>query len=404
MAEQRKTRILAIFGNVAWMGQERANVFVLDLLQQTGRAECLLAVSDRGVQWHVQPHLEAAGLKYRKMRFCWNIRKTFNLRHWWLHLTDILRGNVEFYLIWRDYQPDVIHAGNAFQVMTLLPVLALIRTPLIFRLGDVPEQRCAAERWLWRRLAARVTRFVCNSRFVLGRLCQAVAVAGKARIIYNYPPERRAVQQSDPALPNARPELFTVVYLGQIAKIKGTDLLIEAAIEFCLSHTDSRLIIAGPLEPPQHQQLACELIKRVKDLGLSERILFTGTVEDVPGLLALGHVHVCPSVYEEPSANVIVEAKAAARLSIIFATGGSPELIEHGVDGYTCPGKSSADILAALEYYHARPDWGRAQGQAAHASLAKLGISRERFLAAWLEVYDLSPVATEKNTEVTESA
>lgn len=404
MTEERKTRILAIFGNVAWMGQERANVFVLDLLQQTDRVECLLAVNDRGVQWHVQPHLEAAGLRYRKMRFCWNIRKTLNLRHWWLHLNDIVRGNVQFYRIWREFRPDVIHAGNAFQVMTLLPALAFVRTPLIFRLGDVPEERYAVERWLWRRLAARVARFVCNSRFVLDRLARAAEVAGKARIIYNYPPERRAVQKNSPGLPPSRSDLFTVIYLGQIVEIKGADLLVEAAIAFCAAHPESRFIIAGPIEPPQHQRLAWALIERVKEFGLTERILFTGTVEDVPGLLALGHVHVCPSVYDEPSANVLMEAKAAARPSIIFATGGSPELIEHGSDGYVCADKSSTAIVAALEYYHALPDWGRAQGEAAQASLERLGISRERFLAAWLEVYGLQPATTEERPRVTEPA
>lgn len=404
MAEQRKTRILAIFGNVAWMGQERANVFVLDLLQQTSQVECLLAVNDRGGQWHVQPHLEAAGLEYRKMRFCWNIRKTLNLRHWWLHLTDIARGNLEFYRIWREYRPDVIHAGNAFHVMTLLPALALISTPLIFRLGDVPEQRYAVERWLWRRLAARVNRFVCISRFVLDRLTKAADVAGKARIIHNYPPARRAKQKSAQALPLARPELFTVVYLGQIAKIKGADLLIDAAIDFCHSHPQSRFIIAGPIEPPQHQQLAWELIGRVKDLGFSERILFTGTVEDVPVLLALANVHVCPSVYPEPLSNVVPEAKLSRRPSIIFPSGGLPELVTHGSDGYICSEKTSGAIVASLEYYHDLPDWGRAQGEAAHASLERLGISRERFLAAWLEVYGLLPVASEKRAQVTEPA
>lgn len=404
MAEARKKRILAIFGNVAWMGQERANVFVLDLLQQTGQVECLLAVNDRGVQWHVQPHLEAAGLAYQKMRFCWNIRKTLNPRHWCLYLADIVRGNVQFYRIWREFRPDFIHCGNAFQAMTLLPVFMLIRTPLVFRLGDEPLCRNRLERWLWRRLAARVERFVCNSRFVLASLNAVKDVSGKSGIIYNYPPERKLANVPDPRVPAPLPGGFTVVYLGQIAAIKGVDLLVEAALAFLDKYPQSRFIIAGPIEPPQHQVLAQALIGKVNALGLSDRIIFPGVVEDVVALLTLGDVHVCPSVYAEPSANVIAEAKSAARPSIIFATGGSPELITHGVDGYICVGKSSQDILAALEYYHALPDWGRAQGEAAQASLEKLGISRERFLAAWLEVYGLAPAVSTPPQTPTDTA
>ena len=389
MAEQRKKRILVILGNVAWMGQERANVFVLDLLQQTGRAECLLAVNDRGVQWHVQPHLEAAGLAYRKMRFCWNLRKSLNPRLWWLYLSDIIKGNLQFYRIWQAYRPDYIHCGNAFQAMTLLPVLSLVNTPLVFRLGDQPVHRHAVERWLWLRLVARVDRFVCNSRFVLISLNAIKDVSGKARVIYNYPPERRPSRVSDPRLPRSLPDVFTVLYLGQIAVIKGVDLLMETALDFVARHPRSRFVIAGPTEPPQHQPLAHLLIKKIHQLGLSERIIFTGSVEDVGALFALSHVHVCPSVCEEAAANVVFEAKLARRPSIVFPSGGLPELVAHGIEGYVCSGKTSSDILAALEYYHGLPDWGQSQGQSAYASLERLGITRENFLKEWLAVYGL---------------
>ena len=389
MAERRKKRILAIFGNVAWMGQERANVFVLDLLQQTGTAECLLAVNDRGVLWHVQPHLEAAGLAYCMMRFCWNLRKSLNPRLWWLYLSDIIKGNLQFYRIWRAYRPDYIHCGNAFQAMTLLPVLSLVKTPIVFRLGDQPVHRHAVERWLWRRLVARVDRFVCNSRFVLISLNAIKDVSGKARVIYNYPPERRLSLVSAPRLPRLLPDVFTVLYLGQIAAIKGVDLLVEAALAFVAKYPRSRFVIAGPTEPPQHQALAQVLIEKIHQLGLSERIIFTGSVEDVGALLALCHVHVCPSVCEEAAANVVFEAKLAQRPSIVFPSGGLPELITHGIEGYVCSGKTSAELLTALEYYHGLPDWGQAQGHAAFASLERMGITRDRFLTEWLEVYEL---------------
>lgn len=402
MTEKRKTRILALFGNVAWMGQERMNFYVLNLLQKTGRAECLLAVNDRGVQWHVQSHLDAAGLKYRKMRFCWNIRKTFNLRHWWLHFTDILRGNFDFYRIWREFQPDYLHCGNAFQVMTLLPVLTIIRTPLIFYLGDQPVQRLWLEGWLWQRLIARVEKFICISRFIRDELLAAGKSVPRIEIVYNYPPERK-ILSADDRMPSADQQVFTVVYMGQIARIKGVDLLIDAAVSFLDKHPDARFIVAGPNEPSKHQPLVQELMAKVKTLDLEEKIIFTGMIENIPHLLEFCHVHICPSICQEALSIVVPEAKQACRPSIIFPSGGLPELVTHGRDGYVCGEKTSAAIVAALEYYHALPDWGRAQGEAAHASLERLGISRERFLAAWLEVYGLSPAESKKCAEETES-
>lgn len=393
----RKTRILAVFGNVAYMGQERANIFVLDLLQKSGKAECLLAVNDRGVQWYVQPHLEAAGLRFHKMRFCWNLKKTLNLRHWWLHVTDIIKGNFQFYQIWKEFKPDYIHCGNAFQIMTLLPVLSRIHTPVIFRLGDEPVQRFAVECWLWRRLAAKVDRVVCISRFILKSLLTVADVSAKARVIYNYPPERAPRSAPDPRIPAAAPDRFTVIYLGQIAEIKGVDLMVEAAIRFLERHPDSRFIIAGPAEPPQHQLLAQRLISQVATLRLGDRIIFTGTVEDVPTLIEQGQVHICPSVFAEPLSNVVPEAKIAHRPSIIFPSGGLPELVKHQVDGYICSEKTVSAILEALEYYHALPDWGGAQGEAAFRSLEVLGITREHFVNSWMEVYGLAHDASPVN-------
>jgi glycosyltransferase involved in cell wall biosynthesis len=386
----RKTRILAIFGNVAYMGQERANVFVLDLLQKSGKAECLLAVNDRGVQWYVQPHLDSAGLAYRKMRFCWNLHKDWRPRIWWLHLTDIIRSNREFYRIWCEWRPDFIHCGNAFQMMTLLPVLTVIPTPVIFRLGDEPEGAHPLWRWLWKGLVRRVNQFVCNSRFVQGKLLAIRDVTAKCRVIYNYPPARMQRSKPDASIPSPQFGLFTVVYMGQISENKGVILLLDAAILFLKFHPNARFIIAGPTEPPQHQHLAQSLIKKVEDIGVSDKIIFTGIVEDVPTMLVQGHVHICPSIYEEPSANVITEAKLAARPSIVFATGGSPELVTHQRDGYVCGKKTSAAIMEALEYYHALPDWGRTQGESALKSLDSLGITYDHFRNAWLNVYGLA--------------
>lgn len=373
------------------MGQERMNIFTLDLMQKTGRVECLLAVNDRGVQWYVQPHLDEASLRYRKMRFCWNVRKSLNLRHWWLHLSDIVKGNVQFYRIWREFRPDYIHCGNAFHAMTLLPVLSWVGTPLVFYLGDRPAQRCALEHWLWLRLIDRVRTFICISAFIRDCLNAIKDVSEKTKIVYNYPPERKLKTVRAAAFPRAAPEVFTVAYMGQILAIKGVDILVDAAIIFLERHPDSRFIIAGPTEPAHHQPFAQALIDKVAKRDLREKIIFTGMLEDIPALLEICQVHICPSVCEEALSIVVPEAKVSKCPSIIFPSGGLPELIHQRVDGFICAGKTSSDLLEALEYYHALPDWGRQQGAAAFESMKRLGITREHFLAEWLEVYGLEP-------------
>jgi glycosyltransferase involved in cell wall biosynthesis len=379
-----KKRILAIFGNVAYMGQERANVFVLDTLQKTGKVECLLAVNDRGVHWHIEPHLERAQLNYIKIRFPWNPRKSFDLLLWWQFLKDIIKSNVQFYRIWKNFSPDYIHCGNAFQMMTMYPVLRLIKTPVVFRLGDEPERGVYC--WPWEKIARRIDQFVCNSRFVQNSLMKAISVKPKISLIYNYPPTRLSSGFSS-IEQRIRSTTFNIIYVGAISADKGVDILVEAAYTFLKLHDDARLYIAGSID--EYNNFAKELNLRVVNNELGNKIFFLGMVENIPALFESGDLHVCPSVFQEPLSNVVGEAKLARRPSVIFPSGGLVELVQHKTDGYICKNKTSHAIVEAFEYYYNLSDWGRSQGEAAYRSMTDLGITKELFEKSWCRVYQL---------------
>ena len=55
-------KILAVFGNVAFYGQERANLQVFELLKNSG-FDLLLAVNTFGFHWHLQSEVEARDLR-----------------------------------------------------------------------------------------------------------------------------------------------------------------------------------------------------------------------------------------------------------------------------------------------------------------------------------------------------
>lgn len=382
---QDRKKVLAIFGNVAYYGQERCNIALLDLLQQTGQVECLLAVNDRGVQWHLQPHLEAANLHYEKMRFCWDIQKTLSPRKWFLHLHDIIKSNIQFRAILKRFKPDVIHVANEFQFSTLAPVLLRDRTPVVFHLGDKPDNRYLPNRLIWRYyITTRSTHFVCISDFIRDKLLAIRDVSDKLTVIRNNPTDRPVA--SAEVLPPVDPDTFTLLYMGQISAIKGVDVLIEAALNF-MPGRQARLLLAGAVEG---NPLAQTLIERVNQAGLQEKILFLGMKENIPALLRMSHVHVCPSVYEEPLSSVVGEAKLESRPSIVFASGGIPELIRHGIDGHVCPHKSAQAIADAMQHYYDLPDWGAAQGRNAHNSMQALEITREQFIQSWKKVYAIN--------------
>jgi len=388
---QNKKKILAIFGNVAYYGQERCNIALLDLLQQTGRVECLLAVNDRGVQWHIQRHLEAASLPYEKIRFCWDIRKTFNPRKWYLHIHDTIRSNIQFNAILKKFKPDVIHVANEFQFATLAPILLFNNTPVVFHLGDKPNTRHIPNRLLWRYYTTRrANQFVCISEFIQQKLLEICDVSAKLTVILNNPTDRTVAKAEN--LPTSDPDTFTLLYMGQLTTDKGVDLLIEAALSF-LPGRKARLLLAGAIDSNPFAQ---GLQERVRLAGMQDKIHFLGMMENIPALLRMSHVHVCPSIVEEALSSVVGEAKLESRPSIVFASGGIPELIRHGIDGHICKNKSAQAIEEAMLTYYDLPDWGSAQGHNAYNSMQTLGITREQFMRAWKKVYAIDE-ATEAN-------
>ena len=108
-------------------------------------------------------------------------------------------------------------------------------------------------------------------------------------------------------------------------------------------------------------------------------------------MLAVSDVHVCPSVWEEPLGNVVVEAKTAAVSSIVFPAGGLPELVCHLEDGYICAAKTQEELARGLRHFldHGR-DYAKELGANARASLERLGINRENFTQEWKRVYEQS--------------
>jgi glycosyltransferase involved in cell wall biosynthesis len=227
-----------------------------------------------------------------------------------------------------------------------------------------------------------VQSFVCVSEYVRESAIDAGTPAERTRVIYSHPPERPASE----AAPLDSFDGRTVVFVGQIAPHKGVDVLVNVAIALCQQRDDVRFLIAGRIA--RQNLFGVGLHGKVQALGLGERIQFLGYVEDVPGLLAAADVHVCPSVWEEPLSNTVVEAKQAGTASVVFPSGGLPEIVEHERDGFVCRARTAEALTEGITFYlDADADAVRAAGDAARASLERLGITREAFAEAWLSVY-----------------
>lgn len=97
-----------------------------------------------------------------------------------------------------------------------------------------------------------------------------------------------------------------LLYLGRIHSIKGIDLLIEAFSDISEEISNVTLVIVGPDDGYQK-----ELQKQILQLGIVEKVIFTGPIYGQEKLSAYvdADIYVLPSLYESFS-NTVLEAWA----------------------------------------------------------------------------------------------
>lgn len=131
------------------------------------------------------------------------------------------------------------------------------------------------------------------------------------------------------------PERPAVVFVGRITRQKGLPYLLQAAER--LPAEVQLILCAGAPDTPE---IAAEVAGAVAELSTKR----TGVVwieemlprPDLVAVLAASTVFVCPSIYE-PLGIVNLEAMAVGLPVVGSATGGIPEVVDHGVTGLLVP-------------------------------------------------------------------
>ena len=381
-------RVVVTLGGIPLWGQERGNIQVFHALKDVG-VDALFVTHHSYGHESIQPALDGLGLRWTTAYYPGRWIKGKGVRWLAKRFNESIRSNREFYRKARAYRPTHVHTMNWRYAVDFLPAYKLLGVPVVYRVGDKPERHRKIFEFAWRRLISpNVNQFIAISNFVRDQLIEAGVPEGKIRVIYSYPPERPPRDGTD--LPSDVVDPYggkTVVYVGQVTESKGVDLLVEVALALCRERDDVRVLLAGDYS--WRNPFADALIALVDAEGLSDRIRFLGSVQDVPGLLSVADVHVAPSVVEEALGNVVIEAKQVGVPSVVFPSGGLPELaVEQGLDVFVCTAKTASALADGLRHYLDLPADDHAEAvHAARASLGTLGITREAFTQAWADVY-----------------
>lgn len=94
-------------------------------------------------------------------------------------------------------------------------------------------------------------------------------------------------------------------------------------------------------------ELRLQLEEKVRSLGLTESVTFTGFRTDIPQILAAFDLFVLPSLWEGLSV-VVLEAMASGLPVVATSVGGTPELVIDGETGLLVPPNDSSALSTAI--------------------------------------------------------
>ena len=228
----------------------------------------------------------------------------------------------------------LVHQNNGFDLGAII-LARLLRVPLIaYQRG--PEWDSPTVR----RLAPTVRRYIANSAATRENLLSLGIPADRVSIIY--PPldlgvfdHRRpaALGRSAFGLDTTTP-CFGIV--GMLLPWKGHAVFLRAARRVLHHLPNARaFVVGGP--PAGGEKYEVELKGLAQELGIADRVIFTGFRADVPEMLNLLDVAVHASVSPEPFGRVIVEAMAMRRPVVASGAGGPLEIIEDNRNGFLVP-------------------------------------------------------------------
>lgn len=316
-------------GFPSWGGTE---LHILNLSEQLKKRGYDVTVACRPGRW-VEERAQAMGLPTVPIR-------VMNQHDW--QDFSLLRSFL------REHKTDVLHVHWSSDIV--VPGYAALRehVPVRIMSRHMPYPfKSRVGSWLYSRFL--YTRLVTVSNSVRETLIKASVPANKIEVIHHgtdveafaRTTEGRREMRESLGIPE---DSVAVGIVGRIAPEKGHAVLLEALQKVHARYPLFLVIVGnGPDE---------ELIRtRAADMGLADKVLFTGFRDDVNNVLNALDVVTVPSTWNEPCSAVVQQGMALSKPIIGTRAGGTPEMVLDDETGFLVPPSDSdalADALARL--------------------------------------------------------
>lgn len=171
---------------------------------------------------------------------------------------------------------------------------------------------------------------------------------------------------------------YLALTVGRLEPQKGYKDLIPAIPHIATEFPEVRFVWVG--DGNQRGQL----VKKIQDYGVEDKVLFLGYRSDVPRLLQAANLFVFPTHYEGGQSFAIAEAMTYGLPIVTSDASGIPEVIEDQVHGLIFRTGDSCDLLETLRWATRHPD--QMQEMAHKAQLRAQDFTEEKMLKQTLEL------------------
>jgi glycosyltransferase involved in cell wall biosynthesis len=247
--------------------------------------------------------------------------------------------------------PDLVYLQDYEHLTFGAAVATTTRSALVCHLRLVPPKYFARQ---YRLAAQRVGRFIAVSDDVRTRFTSEVGLPlERIDVVHNgidlarFSPGTADDRQDARARLGLTAEDYAILFVGRIDRVKGIEVLIEAANRLATKRGNIRLLLVGQPIWTESEEDGVRYVEDLRKLATDVRVEFLGPHLDPLPFYRAADVVVVPSIWREPFGRVVIEAMACGRPVAASRTGGIAEILTGELSEFlVTPG--DPDELAAL--------------------------------------------------------
>lgn len=347
MAElEMAPKILVIFGSIALYGMERAVIETFDMLRPEVEPHFLISQTPRRLGLPLFEEVTRRKLKYSFLsdHSGWErLAKPSSPGQFFKILHGLVRGNLDALAAVRRQQ--LLYVPNLFA--SYYSLLALIFCRLTGRrtIYHFHDLYSAYSRQL-RFITFFLTDFVHNTSYGLNDMARTNPYILKKRNSVIPCPVRN---ETGPELNGDENQTANILFVGQVARHKGVDILIDAFARLAKNRWNLTLNMLGGCEDHQLQEQISH-----RTFGNNCSIKWWGYRSDVESFLSKAYVYVHPSPssrFRESLGVGMIEAMASGVPGVCFRSGALQEVVVNEKTGLICDEETPEALSKALEQF-----------------------------------------------------